>query len=125
MPVSKLVAEVLNPGLLRHQITWQRKGITGQSSFGTDEYTWNVVLVCKARVLSLGGTEQDADMEKMAVDMYQITQHYYKGLRPGDRIEWWNDDIVTYFDVLNISDTQGLERFQVVLCKALEGRTAE
>lgn len=105
----------LNPGTLRHQITWQRKGVTGQNSFGEDAYTWGDLVTLKASVQNLNGRELFAVQQKWAEARYRITQHFYSGLTPKDRISWYDDGVVKTLDVLDIQDTAGTGRVQTVI----------
>ena len=117
--------EILNPGLLRHQITWQRKSVSGQNSFGEDIYTWQNFLTCRARVEgapnSSGQDESQQAMQRWAEAEYLITQHFAPGLAAKMRIAWWIDGAMVYLDVLNIEDPPGTGRYQKILARTFEG----
>lgn len=110
---------ILNPGLLRHQITWQRKDVTGQDSFGQDSFAWVDVLTCKARVQgsNSGRGETERLMQRFPEADFVITQHFSRGLEESMRIAWFVDGEVTYLDVLSIDDPAGTGRYQTVVCR--------
>lgn len=109
--------EILNPGLLRHQITWQVKALSGQDSFGVNIYTWTDLLKCRARVQATSGKEFAQVMQRFAEADYVLTQHFSKGLSEQMRIAWLVDGGTTYLDVLSIDDPAGTERYQMITCK--------
>lgn len=108
---------VLNPGILRHQITWQRKAVTGQNGFGEDVWSWADVLTCKAQVRSLTGRELANSQQTWPDARYHITQHYSRGLGTEMQIQWFVDGEVRTLDVLDIQDQAGTQRMQIVLAK--------
>ena len=108
----------VNPGTFRHQITWQRRGQTGQqSTFGVPAINWGDLVTLRAEVKSLAGRELTAMQQRWAEAKYQITQHYYTGLTTDDRISWYVDGAVKTLDVLDVQDPSGMGRFQVVIAK--------
>ena len=109
--------ELLNPGTLRHQITWQGRTVSGQDSFGTDVSTPRDLLTCKAEVLGMQGRELIAAQQIWADARYKIRQHYYSGLKPDMRIAWWIDGETRVLDVLDIQDPTGLRQVQVIYAK--------
>ncbi len=114
--------EVLNPGLLRHQITWQQKIVSGQNSFGEDIYTWQDFLTCKARVQGAPGKDEtERAMQRWADAEFMITQHFSPGVAANMRIAWWIDGAMVYLDVLNIDDPPGTGRYQNILARTFEG----
>lgn len=110
-------AEVLNPGLLRHQITWQVKSVSGQDGFGQDIFVWADFLSCRARVEADLGRESEQFQQRWAEADYVLTQHFYNGLLPEMRIAWLDDGVMKYLDVLSIQDPAGTGRYQKVVCK--------
>lgn len=115
-------SEILNPGALRHQITWQRKVTSGYNSYGEDQYTWQDFLTCRARVEGAPGRNEIQEaMQKWAEAEYLITQHFAPGLLANMRICWYVDGEVIYLDVLNIDDPPGTGRFQKILARTFEG----
>ena len=117
--------EILNPGLLRHQITWQQKSVTGQNSYGEDIFTWTNFLTCRARVEGApGNNEVERAMQKWADAEFLITQHFSPGVLANMRIEWWIDGAMVYLDVLSIDDPPGTGRYQKILARTFEGTFA-
>lgn len=111
-------SKILNPGLARHQITWQEKRVTAQNSFGEDVYTWSDVVTLRARVRSLGGRELAQARQMWPDARYEIEQPYYAGLDPMMQISWYVDGSTTKtLDVLDIQDQPGSGRYQIVLAK--------
>ena len=114
--------EALDPGQLRHQITWQQKGVTGQNSYGEDSYTWNDVLTCRAQVESTSGRDEFASvMQRWAEAKYVITQHFATGLLAEMRIAWYVNGATVYLDVLAIDDPPGTGRYQKIVARTFEG----
>jgi SPP1 family predicted phage head-tail adaptor len=111
---------ILNPGVLRHQITWQGKAVTGQDSMGQDSGGWADVLTCRADVKSLEGHELEIAQQKWAESRFRVIQHYSKGLTDKMRIAWLVDGKMLYLDVLDISDPPGIGRYQIVTTKDYE-----
>lgn len=110
----------LNPGILRHQITWQRENVTGQDGFGSDILgtpAYLNVATCRAEVKHLAGRELEAAQQRWAEAKYQITQHYSRGLSNAMRISWYIDGQVRLLDVLAIKDVSMLNRIQVITAK--------
>jgi SPP1 family predicted phage head-tail adaptor len=105
---------ILNPGLMRQQITWQGQVVSGQNPNGEDVLTWGNVLTCKADITGLIGLELERAQQKWAEARYRIIQHYYKGLTDKMRVAWLIDGTMRYLDVLDISDPPGTGRYQVV-----------
>lgn len=119
--------QILNPGLLRHQITWQQKVVSGQNSYGEDVYTWENVLTCRARVEGaprINQNESQQAMQRWAEAEYMITQHFSPGLEAKMRLAWWIDGAMVYLDVLNIDDPPGTGRYQEILARTFEGTFA-
>jgi head-tail adaptor len=115
-------SDALDPGLLRHQITWQKKVVSGQNSYGEDNFSWVNFLTCRACVEGAprrGETQQA--MQRWAEAEYQITQHFSPGLEAKMRIAWWIDGAMAYLDVLNIDDPPGTGRYQKILARTFEG----
>jgi len=113
-------SEILNPGLLIHQIIWQVKTVTGQDAFGAAIYTWTDFLRCKARVESTQGKEFTQVMQRWAEAEFSLTQHFSKRVTPDMRIAWLRDGQTVYLDVLNINDPAGIGRYQYVICRTFE-----
>lgn len=113
-------SEILNPGLLRHRITWQEQVVTSQDSYGQNVYTWQPVLTCRAQVQARGGMEMERAMQKWADAQFLITQHFSPGLRAKMRILWYVDGETQILDVLGIDDPSGMGRYQNVVCKNFE-----
>ena len=107
----------LNPGLLRHRITWQRKTEGAQNTYGEPSETWDDVLACACQIKAMSGRELDAARQRWAEATYVIRQHYYAGLLPTDRIAWYVDGATKYLDVLSIEDRDGIGRTQTVVAK--------
>ena len=96
-------SKILNPGLLRHTITWQQKTVSGQNSFGEDIYEWDDVMVCRARVTALAGRELEAAQQRWAEARFQIEQHYVSGLKRAMRVAWGD----RLLDVIDAEDPWG------------------
>lgn len=114
-------SEILNPGLLRHQIIWQRKNVTGQNSTGEDVFTWQDYLTCRAQVAAASGTEYAREMQTWPEAKFILTQHFSRGISEDMRIAWYVDGDVKYLDVLNIDDPAGTGRYQEVVCRTYSG----
>jgi head-tail adaptor len=111
---------ILNPGCLRHQITWQRKNVVGQDSYGGETLgtpAYLQVVNCRAEVTALQGRELSAAQQRWAEAKWQIKQHWYRGLTPDMRISWYIDGEVRTLDVLDIQDPAGTGRMQVITAK--------
>ena len=109
--------KALDPGRLRHQITYQRQTVSGQNTFGEDVVAWTNIVTLKAEVRSLAGRELYAVAQKWAEARYVIEHHYYLGLKPEDRISWYVDGEVKTLDVLDVQDGAGAGRVQKVIAK--------
>lgn len=113
--------KALNPGDLRHQITWQRRNVTGaRNSFGREilgspEYA-NVV-TCRAQIESGAGKEVALAQQVFAEAKYVIRQHFSAGLTPALRISWYIQGQVRTLDVLDIQDECGLGRVLKIIAK--------
>ncbi len=110
-------AAILNPGILRHQITWQRKTVTGQNSSGEDVYSWTDVITVRAQVRALTGRELQAAQQRWAEAQYMIRQHYVKGLERVERGSWFIDGQVRYLDILDVQDIPGTGRYLEIIAK--------
>ena len=110
-------SNILNPGLLRHQITWQQKSVIGQNASGEDIFAWTDFLTCRARVQSTAGRELTRIMQIWAEADFLIEQHFSRGLRDDMRISWYNEGEIIYLDVLNINDPENNERYLEVVTK--------
>lgn len=121
MPVGREYVQLwgipLNPGRLTESITYQRKSVTGENSFGEDVYSWVDLQVMRADVRNLAGKELQSAQQRFAEAQYQIIQHYVAGLQRKDRIAWLKDGAYRYLDVLDIQDRVGTGRQQEVLAK--------
>jgi SPP1 family predicted phage head-tail adaptor len=101
-------AQLLNPGALRHQITWQEKVVSGQNASGEDVFTWTDFLRCRAQVNSMAGRGEYQDaMQRYADAKYVLRQHYSRGVTSEMRIAWLIDGAITYLDVLSIDPGSG------------------
>ena len=111
-------SDILNPGLLRHQITWQQ-AVTGQNSTGEDIYAWTDFLTCRARVESTNGRQFESVMQRWAEADYVMTQHFSPGVLEDMRIACGGE--IVYLDPINIGDPSGTRRQQTVVCRTYEG----
>lgn len=107
----------VNPGLFRHQITWQRKNVTGQNSFGEDIYEWVQFAQVKCQVKEIQGREVQAQGQRWAEARYEIVQHYIYGLAEKMRGSWYVDGVVRYLDIIAVSDSVQTGHFQTVYAK--------
>lgn len=97
-------SQILNPGLLRHQITWQQKTASGQNASGEDNVVWTDFLTCRASVESTTGREFQRVMQIWAEADFVIRQYFSRGLTTDMRIAWFVEGQMIYLDVLDISD---------------------
>lgn len=109
--------KTLNPGVLREQLIFQRKDVTGQDSYGQDVYTWQTVVSMRGQVTALQGRELDLAQQKWAEAKYKIVTHWYSGLKLEHRIEWWDGDATRYLDMLSIDDIPGTRAYLTILAK--------
>jgi head-tail adaptor len=111
--------ETLRPGLLRHQITWERKvpADPPQNEWGEDVFTWQGFLTCKAQIKELTGRELQFANQRWAEAQYQLLQHYVPNIEMTDRISWWIDGKVILMDILSILDPPGTLRYQEIIAK--------
>ncbi len=124
-------AQPLNPGVLRDQITWQRKvnadldehgmPISQQNSFGEDIFDWTDVITVKAQIKGVTGSEMGAAGQRWAEAKYQIRQHYVPGLQPGYRGAWLVNGEMRYLDILDIADQSGTGRVLTIMAKEWVG----
>lgn len=110
-------ARTLNPGLLIHQIRWQEKVSTGLNSSGEDTYEWQEVVTCRAQIKTIAGRELEMARQRWAEAKYEITQHWFSGLRPDMQITWYIGGEERTLDVLDVRDPAGTGRVQVVIAK--------
>lgn len=110
-------SDVLNPGLLRHQVQYVRQTVTSQNSYGEDVTTATTVLTCKARVVNLMGRELWAAQQRWGEARYKLVQHYSPGLQVKDVIHWYVDGAVKTLDVLDVGDAGGNGRIQTIYAK--------
>ena len=107
----------VNPGLFRHQITWERKNVAGQNSFGEDIYEWVQFAQVKCQVKEIQGREIQAEGQRWAEAHYEIVQHYVYGLAEKMRGSWYVDGVVRYLDIMAVSDSVQTGHFQTVYAK--------
>lgn len=117
---------ILNPGVLRHRVTWQGRNVTGQNSFGEDVPApgnsggWADIVTLAAQVTAIQGDELMRAQQYFVLAKYKITQHFYSGLQEAMRIAWFVDGRQLYLTVLNINDPPGTGRYQTVIAKDYE-----
>lgn len=109
-------SKVLNPGLLRHQITWERKVVSGQLD-GEDVFAWEIVADVRARILPLVGRELENAQQRWPEARYRIEQHYVPGLQRGHRGYWHGEEGVRYLDAVDVQDPAGTAMSLVILAK--------
>lgn len=113
--------KVLNPGLLRDQITYQQKSVTSQNAFGEDVFAWVDFVTCRAQVLSVsGGDEIFRGSQFYGLAKYQITQHSTRGLQVAMRIAWLFEGSLLYLNILSIDPSPGMRQYQTILAKDYE-----
>lgn len=103
----------LNPGLLREQVTFQRKTVTGQNSYGEDTYTWTDVLTCKMQVVAMQGRELESAQQRWAEARFRLRGHYTDRVTTTMRAVWNG----RYLDVLDAEDPYGTRRVLQVAAK--------
>jgi SPP1 family predicted phage head-tail adaptor len=96
-------SKVLNPGLLRHRITWQEKTVTGQDSLGQNIYEWDDVLITPARVVALVGRELELAQQRWAEARFRVEMHYITGIKREMRGLWGT----RYLNVIDAEDPWG------------------
>lgn len=112
---------VLNPGLLRDQITWQQKAVTGQDSFGQDVFGWVDFVTCRAQVLALDADDEIyRGSQFYGLAKYKIVQHYSRGLGMAMRVAWLFDGQELLLNVLSINPAPGMRQYQTILAKDYE-----
>jgi SPP1 family predicted phage head-tail adaptor len=107
----------LNPGILRHQIVWQKKVVSGQDSYGQDVVDWAQFVLVKAQIKSLTGRELQDAQQRWGDAQYQITQHYVRNLERGMRGVWLADGRTKYLDILDIRDEPGTGSYQRIIAR--------
>jgi head-tail adaptor len=107
----------LNPGLLRHQIRWERKVVAGQDGFGQDDFTWTLVVLVKAQLVALQGRELETAQQRWAEARYRIRQHYVPGMDRAERGVVKIDGEERYLDIVDVQDLTGTGREQVIIAK--------
>lgn len=109
----------MNPGLLRHEITWQEKrSPANRNTFGEHEVEWMEVVTMRARVQELMGRELDTARQKWAEARYKITQHWVSTMKRAQRGAWPQyDGSVRYLDILDVQNEGGLGMVQVIYAK--------
>lgn len=114
-------SRTLNPGLLRHRITWQRKVVSGQNSFGEDLWEWRDIVTVPCQVKPLTGREMQSASQRWAEAQYKIVQHWYAGMDAMERGAWWHDGATRYLDILDIQDRAGIGRVLEITAKEWVG----
>lgn len=109
--------QVLDPGSLRYQITWQRKVQGAQNSFGEPAITLADVVTLKASVRQFTGREMVAVMQRWPEARYLIEHHWYSGLDTSMQIAWYVDGVTRTLDVLDIRDEAGTQRVLRITAK--------
>lgn len=109
-------AKTFNPGLARHQVTWQEKSVTGQDSYGRDECTWADVVSVKARITAMQGRELEAARQTWAEARYKIEHQYYAGITRAMRGKWWDGTAYRYLNILDVQDAPGMARVTTIIC---------
>lgn len=110
-------SKALNPGLLRHRITWQTKAVTSRNDFGEDVYSWVDVVSVACQVKPLAGREMQAAQQRWAESKYRIVQHYVPGMERAERGAWFVDGEYRYLDILDINDRAGIGRVMEITAK--------
>lgn len=108
-----------NPGLLRHQITWELQvpAASPQNSYGEDQFVWTGMLTCRAQVRELSGRELESAQQRWGEAKYAIRQHYSLGLELTHRIYWFVDGEAVYLDPIDIADQAGTGHWQDIMAK--------
>jgi|SRR5262245_17059891 len=112
-------ARTLNPGLLRHQITYQRQvpADPPQNSYGEDQFVMANIHTVKAQIRELVGRELDAARQRWAEAQFLVTHWKVPGLELTDSIYWWQDGKGVILDLLSIADVPGTDRVLQVVAK--------
>lgn len=110
-------SEIFNPGLLRHQITWQQKTVSGQNSAGEDIFAWSTFRTCRVEIKSTTGQEFERVMQIWPEADYVVQQNFLLGMLPDMRGSWFVDGAVIYLDILDISDPINNRAYQEIVCR--------
>ncbi len=110
---------ILNPGVLRHQLLWQVKTVSGTNSTGEDVYDWNQTFVeVRGQVKSLEGRELEMVQQRFAEARYGIIHPWVPGLTTKMRILWIDPSGYEHvLDVLDVSDSPSIRGYTTVVAK--------
>lgn len=103
----------------RQQVTWQRKSVSGQDSFGQDVYTWTDVVSIMAQVTAetVAGREPKDQQQTWAEARYRVLHRHFPGLEREMRIYYWDGTVNRYLDVIDVMDPDGACHWTVAVCK--------
>lgn len=104
---------VINPGELRHKITFQRAK-DGQNEYG-ESIGWDNILTAKAGIYPLSGREFYAAETVNSEVTHKIKMRYTPKLTPDMRIEFGN----RHFEIESIINFQEKNVELQLLCKEL------
>ena len=103
---------MLNPGELRHKITFQSQR-RAKDSLGQPIESWKSVATVWANIITTGGREFYAAQKLHAETTAVIKIRYRPGLKPTMRIKYGS----RYFDILAINDVDEAHREILITCK--------
>ena len=121
---------ILNPGLMREKIVWQRKiSPAALNTFGEDkapigESEWEDFVSVNANIMSGTKMEIQAAQAIFAEAKYVIEHQFVNGLSASMRIVWdvdGNPDNRKYLDVFDTSDPIGNKRYINTIAKDFTG----
>ena len=104
----------MNPGILRHSVTIQRRAPASpdKNSIGEDDYAWTSFHVTRARIRTLRNSERVvAEAEESGVEK-EITIRYFAGITTAMRVVHGS----TYYDIRGIDNKEERNREINLLC---------
>lgn len=98
---------LLNVGDLRQQVTFQKKTVTSQDSYGQDVFTWTTQFTAWCEVRALVGREIEASRSLHAEAKFKLRTHY-----PPVTVEraWRGVMGTRVLDILDAEDPTGQRR---------------
>lgn len=109
----------LNPGVLRHQVRWERKVAGVPDGFGHSTPAWELVVLASVQIVSLQGREIAAMQQRWAEANWKIRQHYVAGMSRAQRGVVKIDGVERILEVLDVQDPTGMGREQIIIAKEM------
>lgn len=105
----------INPGELRHIITFQRLDLDGPQNKYGEPIKWDDGITTRAGIYPISGKEFYAAETVNSEVTHKINIRYTEGLKPSMRIKFEN----RYFDIISIINFQEKNIMLQLLCKEL------